>query len=133
MIDCGDEIVNGDPHPSFTIQVHIADVSKTAAEQYKGAVQSAALGFAGEAVSAINTMNTALDGVSVAGMVKDLMPDGKTPKLKRPGAMAYQKDHIMNGRLMVTIGMQGGETPGWIDTGEHQITLRDVAVILNAY
>lgn len=133
LIDCEDEIVNGDLHPSFTIHVRITDVAKTAAEHYTGAVQSAALGFAGEAVSAINTMNTVLDGVSVAGMVKDVTPDENTPKLKRPGAMAYQKDHMMNGRLILTIGMQGGETPGWIDTGEHQIILRDVAVILNAY
>lgn len=133
LIDCGDEVVNGDSHAQFTIQVKIADVAKTATEHYTGAIQSAALGVAGEAVTAINTMNTVLDGVSVAGMVGDLMPEGKKPELKRPGAVAYKKDHIMNGRIIVTLGMQGGETPGWIDTGKHEITLRDVAVILNAH
>jgi hypothetical protein len=133
LIDCGDEVVNGSSDDGFSIQVHVGDVAKTATELITGQIQSAAFGGAGEASTAISAIGTALDGVSVLGMIDDMLPESERPPLTRPGRVAVKKDHIMNGKLIVDITMHQGLKAGWADTGKQQITLKDVAYIVHDY
>lgn len=138
LIDCGDEVVSGSAEGTsgsgvlavHTVQVAVKDVMNTATEQYVGAIQGAALGAAGEAVQAVGTMNSILDGVSVLGMIEDALPSANKPELKRPGKWAYRKDHLMNGRIIVDIEMHTGARTGWTDTESQSITLLDVAYIV---
>lgn len=130
LIDCGEETVKG--HQSgFTIQISVNSVMKSATEEIVGAVQSAALGVAGEVVSMVGTMGTVLDGISVLGMAGGMLPEGERPELKRPGKAAYHKDHLMNDRIIVDVTMHKGDRTGWVDTGKQEITLKDVAYVVH--
>ncbi len=129
LMDCGEETVKGH-EAGFTIQVSVNNVMKSATEEIVGAVQGAALGVAGEAVNAISIMGNVLDGISVAGMVGDMLPESGKPALKRPGKVAYRKDHLMNDRIIVDVTMHKGDRSGWVDTGKQEITLLDVAYIV---
>lgn len=132
LLDCGTETVSGS-ETGFTIQVRVNNVMKSATEEYVGRIQSAAFGIAGESVNAISAIGNVLDGVSFAGMVNDLLPDAERPPLKRPGKVAVKKDHIMNGRLIVDVTMHSGVKAGWNDTGQQEVTLKDIAYIVHDF
>lgn len=119
----------------FTVQVQIANVMKSASEQYINQFRGAALGVAGGFVSAIDAMNTVLDGISVMGYAHDLVGGGGgkgMPELKRPSGFSYFKDHQLNGRMIVNLSAYKGEKKGWIDTGKNETSLEAVAYLLRA-
>ncbi len=134
LIDTGDCVVNGKNADGFTVQIQIAEVMKSGSQQIVDSIRGGALGIAGGSVAAVDMMNNVLDGISVAGMIKDMAPDGETTiaPLKRPGKAKYLKDHAMNNRIIVDLSMHKGTRDRWIDTMMEQIDLRTVAHYLQA-
>ena len=133
LIDSGDTVVNGKNDLGFTIQLKIGDVMKSATDEIVDTVRGVALGAAGSVVSAVDIMNTVLDGVSVLELVRNLLPESeKPPELKRPSKARYLKDHALNSRIIVDISMHKGEKVGWIDTEASESTLKNVAYAVNA-
>lgn len=119
-----------------TIQIKYGQVADTATEQYVGAIQSAALGVAGEFVTMIEMMNNVLDGVSVAGMVGDMAPGfdaNNLRPLKRPSALAYRKDHALNKKVIIDLRGGAGVTPGWTDTGSSLMTFKTLAFLIRSF
>ena len=114
--------------------VHIADEADKASDLIADNIRMAVMGGVGEIVSIVGTINSVLDGVSVAGMVRDLMPS-HNPSLTlpdKPSKFARAKDKALNKRIFVRISCYGEGKPGWHDLGLPSITFGDLAVVVNA-
>ncbi len=116
------------------ICVHVADEADKASDLITNNIRALALGGAGEVVSAIGAINTVLDGVSVAGMVRDMMPS-HDPSLSlpdTPSKFKCAKDKALNKRIFVRLSCYHEGKPGWHDLGLSTITFGDLAVVVNA-
>ncbi|MEO0991651.1 MAG: hypothetical protein AAFX00_11955 [Pseudomonadota bacterium] len=133
MMDNKDCVVNGANDHGFTIQMAVGEVAKTAGEQYADAFRGAALGAVGEFSTAIDAMNNVLDGLSVVGMINDILdgdpPGGVAPV--RPDKKAYAWDHAMGTRIIVDLSLYKGEKDRWLDLGATTCTLHTIAYLMH--
>ncbi|MEM6305595.1 MAG: hypothetical protein AAF744_12820 [Pseudomonadota bacterium] len=132
LIDSSDCAVEGHNDLGFTIQIKISEVMKSGSEQIADSIRGGALGVAGEVVTLVDLMNNVLDGISVIDLVRQQLPAGQAPALKRPNRATYLKDHAINSRIMVDLSLHKGEKSGWIDTETVDCTLKEVAYAVNA-
>lgn len=132
LIDNKDCVVNGANDAGFTIQMAVGEVGKTAAEQYSELFAGAALSVAGGLVSAVDMMNTVLDGVSVAGIVGDALPGGpnRSNAPVRPDKKAYAWDHAMNAKIIVDLSLYSGARNRWYDLKATRCTLHTIAFLV---
>lgn len=133
LIDNKDCVVNGANADGFTIQMAVGEVAKTVGELYSEAFAGAALGVVGGLSSAVDMMNTVLDGVSVAGMIADRLPGGNAgPHAPvRPDKKAYAWDHAMHAKIIVDLSLYKGERDRWLDLGATECNLHTIAYLLH--
>jgi len=115
--------------------VHIADEADKASDLIAKQLGGAMLAGAGEIVNLVNVMNNVLGGISVAGIVGDLMP-GRSAGLslpKSPGRFSSVKNKALDKRIFVRLSCYHETKPAWHDLGLQSVTFGDLAVVVNKF